>query len=103
MIVRCAGLALIAFGLIGVSTVTHDAAAQVSPTQQQPLAQAIPFDCLDRCFAEFKTCLGTPPNDGRPVIIPNGRSGTVPTPPPFDLCKRIRDECDAACVPPPTR
>ena len=99
MMLRYARLALVAFGLLAA----HQAAAQIAPAEQR-LAQNIPFDCLDRCFAEFKTCLGTPPRDGGPpVILPNGRGGSVPTPTPFDLCKRARDECDAACIPPPTR
>lgn len=96
---RSAYLAL-AMGLLGLSVEVHEAVAQ---TSQQRLAQTIPFDCLDRCFADFKTCLGIPPRTDPPVTLPNGRPGTVPTPPSFDLCKRARDECEVQCLPPPTR
>src|SRR3954468_16130807 len=88
-------------GLLGLSASPYDAAAQTSSARQR-LAQTIPFDCLDRCFADFKTCLGTPPRQDPPVIIPPPNSGgNVPTPPSFDQCKRARDECEAQCLPPP--
>jgi len=65
------------------------------------LTQTIPLHCLDRCFADFKTCLGVPPRNDPRTTLPNGRG--VPTPPSFDECKRARDECEAACMPPPKR
>jgi len=95
----------IALGLIGLPNSGPQAAAQTSGAQQQQqqqrTAQALPFDCLDRCFAEFKACLGPPPDPNKPIPPPNGSS--VPTPPPFEQCKRARDECEAQCLPPPRR
>jgi hypothetical protein len=100
MLLHHAGLT-VALMLFGLSASPREAAAQTSGSRQR-LAQTIPFDCLDRCFAEFKTCLGTPPR-GDLMPLPNGRGEGVPTLPPFDLCKRARDECDAQCIPPARR
>jgi hypothetical protein len=65
------------------------------------LAQ-LSFDCFDRCLNEFKACLGIPPRRDPPTTLPNG-NGRVPTPPPFEICKRGLDECNAACEPPTPR
>jgi hypothetical protein len=59
------------------------------------------FDCFDRCFADFKSCLGEPTRTDPPVIIrepPIGSSRSVPTPPPFEFCIRVKQECEATCV-----
>ena len=98
------GYLALAAGFLALCLASGEVTAQMSRARQR-LAQTGPFDCFDRCFAEFKTCLGTPRDGGgSPVIIPpDGRDGTVRTPPPFDLCMRARAECDAACVPPATR
>jgi hypothetical protein len=65
------------------------------------------FDCFDRCFAEFKTCLGEPTRTDPPQTLkPPGSDNTVPTPPPFEFCIRVKQECEAICVgidPPPAR
>jgi hypothetical protein len=58
------------------------------------------FDCFDRCFAEFKACLGEPTRTDPPQVIPpNSGRGNVPTPPPFEFClTQVKQACEATCV-----
>jgi len=62
------------------------------------IAQILPFDCVDRCIADFRTCLGIPPRTDPPVTLPPpGPGNNVPTPPPFEQCLAAQDQCIAAC------
>jgi hypothetical protein len=62
------------------------------------VAQILPFDCVDRCIADFKTCMGFPPRTDPPKILPPPGSGNnVPTPPPFEQCIAAQDQCIAVC------
>ena len=65
------------------------------------------FDCFDRCFAEFKACLGEPTRIDPPQTIPDKPGGNVPTPPPFEFCLiNVKQACEQSCVkiePAPTR
>jgi hypothetical protein len=62
------------------------------------VAQILPFDCVDRCIADFKTCMGFPPHNDPPRTLPPPGSGNdVPTPPPFEQCIAAQDQCIAAC------
>jgi hypothetical protein len=58
------------------------------------IAQILPFDCVDRCIADFRICLGIPPRTDPPVI---GNDPPVKTPPPFEQCLAAQDQCIAAC------
>jgi hypothetical protein len=62
------------------------------------IAQIMPFDCVDRCIADTRTCLGIPPKTDPPVTLPPPGSGNnVPTPPPFAQCLNAQEECIATC------
>ena len=62
------------------------------------VAQILPFDCVDRCIADFRTCLGIPPRTDPPKTLPPPGSGNnVPTPPPFEQCLAAQDQCIAVC------
>jgi hypothetical protein len=58
------------------------------------------FDCFDRCFAEFKACLGEPTRTDPPQTIrDNFGTGNVPTPPPFEFCLiNVKQACEQSCV-----
>jgi hypothetical protein len=58
------------------------------------IAQILPFDCVDRCIADFKTCMGPPPRTDPPVI---GNDPPVKTTPPYEFCIGVQDQCIAAC------
>jgi hypothetical protein len=61
------------------------------------VAQILPFDCVDRCIADFKTCMGFRPPTDPPKTLPPPGNGNVPTPPPFEQCIAAQDQCIAAC------
>ncbi len=62
------------------------------------VAQILPFDCYDRCIADFKTCMGENSSNGPPKTqLPPGSGNTVPTPPPYEFCIGVQDQCIATC------
>jgi hypothetical protein len=73
--------------------------AAVDRSGRFQVAQISPFDCTDRCIADFKTCMGKPPaNDPGTVQPPPGTgNGTVVTPPGYEFCIGVQDKCIATC------
>lgn len=74
------------------------------PSVAQSVFDSPEFQCVDRCYTEFKQCLGTPPDStGEPPVLkcPDGPcdgEGTVPTPPPYDFCLAAKQQCEATCT-----
>ena len=106
----CAGIGATEAGARAACEPATDAASRIcQPVQRSQavvdksgrfrVAQILQFDCVDRCINDFKTCMGDPPRNGPPITQrpPGTGNGTVVTPPPYEFCIGVQNQCIADC------